>query len=244
MTTRSQAASATVLAALRRQGKFFYLLVAQVLILALFPYLDQPGVPTIVFRSLAILAFVAGVYAISQKRGHGMIALVLAILTIVAYIMITVRPDSHLMAPALLCAFIFFAFILVCLLRAVLRVAEVTHDTIYGALSVYLLMAMTWGTAYLLLVTFQPAALWLDPLRHPNHTIDWSDCMFYSFVTLTSLGGGLTPISPQARSFTILENVSGVVYVTVLIARLVGAYSASATRMAWKARARENSNDV
>jgi hypothetical protein len=51
--------------------------------------------------------------------------------------------------------------------------------------------------------------------------------MFYSFVTLTSLGGGLVPVSPQARSLTILENISGVLYVAVLIARLVSAYSAS-----------------
>jgi hypothetical protein len=206
--------------------------------------LDRPGVPTLVFRSLAILAFVAGVYAISEKRGHWVIALVLAILAIVAYITLTVWPNPHLMAPALLCALIFFGFILVSLLRAVLRAAEVTHDTIYGALSVYLLMAITWSTAYLLLVTFQPAALVLDPLRDPNHTIDWSDCMFYSFVTLTSRGGGLVPISPQARSFTILENVSGVVYVAVLIARLVGAYSASARGIALKARERGSSYNV
>lgn len=213
--------------ALKRQGKFFYLFVVQVLLLALFPYLDRPGLPTVVFRTLAVLAFVAGVYAVSEKHSHWMIALGLAILAIVPYIIITLRPATGLMGPTLLCTLIFLAFTLVSLLRAVLRTMKVTHDTIYGSLSVYLLMAITWGCAYFLLVTFQPAALSMDALRRSNYNIDWSDCMFYSFVTLTSLGGGLVPVSPQARSLTILENVSGVLYVAVLIARLISAYSAS-----------------
>ena len=215
------------LAALRRQGKFFYLFVAQLLLLALFPYLDRPGVPTIIFRSLGVMAFVAGVYAVSEKRAHRIIALCLAILAIVGYTIVTIHPNSQLMGPALLCTLMFLVFTLVSLLRAVLRTMEVTHDTIYGSLSVYLLIAITWGCAYFLLVTFQPTGLGIDLLRGSNHNIDWSDCMFYSFVTLTTLGGGLVPISPQARSLTILENVSGVLYVAVLMARLVSAYSAS-----------------
>ncbi|MGA8872124.1 MAG: ion channel [Candidatus Acidiferrales bacterium] len=227
MTTISQPMFATLTTGLRRQGKFFYLFIAQVLLLVLFPYLDRPGVPTIIFRSLAVLAFVAGVYAVSERRWHRMTALALAILAIVPYSIVTVRPNTRLMGLALLCALIFLAFTLVSLLRAVLRTMEVTHDTIYGSLSVYLLMAMTWGFAYLLLAMFQPTALSMDLLGHSNHSIDWSDCMFYSFVTLTSLGGGLVPVSPQARSLTILENVSGVLYVAVLIARLISAHSAS-----------------
>ena len=197
-------------AALRRQGKFFYLFVAQVLLLAGFPFLDRPGVPTIFFRSLAIMAFLAGVYAVGERRAQRVIALGLATLAIVAVIIHTLLPYPRLMGPATLCTLTFLLFTLVSLLRAVLGTMEVTYDTIYGSLSVYLLMAMTWGTAYWLLVIFQPAALSIDPLRHSNHGIDFADCMFYSFVTLTSLGADIVAVSPQARSLTILENVSGV----------------------------------
>ena len=66
----------------------------------------------------------------------------------------------------------------------------------------------------------------MDSTRHPHHTADWFDCMFYSFVTLTSLGyGDMVPISPQARSISILEAVGGIMYVAVLVARLVGLYA-------------------
>jgi hypothetical protein len=62
----------------------------------------------------------------------------------------------------------------------------------------------------LLLETLQPGGLSMDILRHPNHKVDWFDCMFYSFVTLTSLGcGDMVPISAQCRSLSVLEAVSG-----------------------------------
>jgi len=42
---------------------------------------------------------------------------------------------------------------------------------------------------------------------------------------MTSLGAaGITPVSTQARSFSILEAIIGVLYLAVLIAGLIGAY--------------------
>jgi hypothetical protein len=42
---------------------------------------------------------------------------------------------------------------------------------------------------------------------------------------MTSLGAaGITPVSPQARSVSVLEAILGVLYLAVLIARLMGAY--------------------
>jgi hypothetical protein len=121
---------------------------------------------------------------------------------------------------------LFLALTLVSLLRAVARAERVTHDTIYGALSVYLLMAIAWAAAYSLLVTIHPGAIVMDAARHPNHGMDWSDCAFYSFVTLTSQGNGdIVAMTAQARSLSILEAVSGTMYVAVLVARLVGLYS-------------------
>jgi len=55
--------------------------------------------------------------------------------------------------------------------------------------------------------------------------MDWFDCMYYSYMTLTTLGyGDIVPMTAHARSVSILEAVSGVLYVAVLIARLVGLY--------------------
>ena len=212
----------------KTRGKFSYLLFAQVLLLALFPYLEKPGLPTLLFRLLAVVAFVSGVYAVSEKRAQWITGLVLAVLAGVLNALFAFRPESQLAVPTLVTTILFLAYTLVMVLRAVLRAETVTRDTIYGALSVYLLMAILWGTAYMLLETLHPGALAVNSTHDPNHRIDWSDCMFYSFVTLTSLGyGDILPAAPHSRSLSILEAVSGVMYVAILIARLVGTYAAA-----------------
>ncbi|HZQ69356.1 MAG TPA: ion channel [Terriglobales bacterium] len=211
-----------------KRSKFSYLFATLISLIVLFPYLAQPGLSTVIFRLLSALAFVAAVYAVSDKRTQWITGLLLAIPTAVLNTWLAFHPSSSsLEVPSLVSTLIFLGFTLVTLLRAVLSTETVTRDTIYGALSVYLLMAFVWGIAYLLLETLQPGGLSMDITRHPNHKVDWFDCMFYSFVTLTSLGyGDMVPISAQCRSLSVLEAVSGIMYVAVLVARLVGLYAA------------------
>ena len=52
----------------KQQGKFFYLFLCQVLLLVLFPYLEHPGLPLLLFRLLGAVAFISGVYAVSERR--------------------------------------------------------------------------------------------------------------------------------------------------------------------------------
>jgi len=211
-----------------RQNKFLYLFAAQVSLIVFFPYLAKPGLATVIFRLLSTVSFLAAVYAVSEKRMQWITGLFLAVPAAVLNTLFNFHPSSSSLAvPSLVLTLIFLSFTLIALLRGVLRTETVTLDTIYGALSVYLQMAFAWGIAYLLLETIQPGGLSMDVVRHPNHRVDWFDCMFYSFVTLTSLGyGDMVPVSAQCRSLSVLEAVSGIMYVAVLVARLVGLYAA------------------
>ena len=215
------------LAARKPPRKYAYLFFTLVLLMATFPYLDKPGLPSALFRLLSAIAFVAAVYAVSKKRAQWITALILACLAGSLNTIFAIHPDPTLAVPTLISTILFLGFTLVSLLRDVLRTRSVTLDTIYGAVTVYLLIAFLWGVSYLLLENLQPGALALNSTWHPNHKIDWNDCMFFSFVTLTSVGyGDMVPLTPQARSLSILEGVSGIMYVAVLIARLVGLYAA------------------
>jgi len=45
---------------------------------------------------------------------------------------------------------------------------------------------------------------------------------------MTSLGAaGITAVSPQVRSLSVIEAILGVLYLAVLISRLMGAYGSS-----------------
>jgi hypothetical protein len=50
--------------------------------------------------------------------------------------------------------------------------------------------------------------------------------MYYSFVTLTTLGyGDIYPVSDAARILGMLEATLGQLYLVILVARLVGLYT-------------------
>ena len=49
--------------------------------------------------------------------------------------------------------------------------------------------------------------------------------VYFNFTVLTSTGfGDLTPLSRQARSLCIVEQIAGALFVAILIARLAGVY--------------------
>lgn len=209
------------------KGKFVYLFTAQVLMLVLSPFLDRPGWPMLSFRVIGLGVLLSALYAVSTSKLTWMLALALAVPTLILNSFFAFHSGPTLLVPTLLFTIAFLAFTLVLLLRRVMTVNRVTSDTIFGAISVYLLVALTFGVGYLLMVTLQPGALQPIPGRYPNHSLGWDDCLFYSYTTLTSVGyGDIVPVTPHARSFSVLEAMTGIMYIAVLIARLVGLYSA------------------
>jgi hypothetical protein len=61
-----------------------------------------------------------------------------------------------------------------------------------------------------------------------NTAVGFHDYLYFSFVTLTTLGyGDITPVSAFAKSLTIFIAITGQLYLTILIAMLVGKYLSS-----------------
>jgi hypothetical protein len=84
---------------------------------------------------------------------------------------------------------------------------------------------------YALVSTIHPGSLVSDgaPLGHTAGEL--SIYLYHSFVTLTTLGyGDLAPRSAPMRLLCSIEAVVGQVYLTVLVARLVGLHIVAGTR--------------
>ena len=92
------------------------------------------------------------------------------------------------------------------------------------AVNCYLLIGILWVFFYLLVEHANPGSFALaGNLEMPV----WKHLYYFSFVTLTTLGyGDIQPISAIARSLAMVEAVSGVLFTGILVARLVGIYSA------------------
>lgn len=92
-------------------------------------------------------------------------------------------------------------------------------EKLLAAINFYLLTGITFSYLYLLINLLSPGAFDLSGQNVSN----WPDYLYFSFVTLTTLGyGDILPLSPLAQSLVTLEAVIGVLSPTVMIARFVG----------------------
>jgi uncharacterized membrane protein len=80
-----------------------------------------------------------------------------------------------------------------------------------------------------MVAALQHGAFYLNPLSNLHTVPERFDFVYYSFAIITSLGAaGMVPVSPQARSLSVIEAILGILYLAVLISRLVSAYKRQA----------------
>ena len=209
---------------MQRQLRCLPLLLALVIMLLLYPYLEVPGsAAPLSLRILLALVLLTAVFALSERRWTLWVALALLIPAMIQNW--TPEWDDLMIVTALETAslLLFYAFTIGCVLAHVLRGSEVTVDKIYGSIGVYLLLGFAFAEAYRLIETLEPGSFFLDVKLDVDGVLNWSDLTYYSFVTLTTLGyGDIVPITSRARSISILEATTGVMFLAVLVARLVG----------------------
>jgi len=141
---------------------------------------------------------------------------------------------GHMLVPALeldLAAQVVFLAFLVwitwSLIRTLLEHPTVQRDTLYGAACAYLLVGLSFTALYVVLEHVHPPALVATVSGHGRADLAWADVLFFSFMTLTTVGyGDITPVSPEARLVALCEAVAGVFFLAFLVARLVALYRA------------------
>jgi Ion channel len=102
-------------------------------------------------------------------------------------------------------------------LALVLRRGPITTRRIEGAIAVYLLLGFSWAQAYELVALWHPGAF--TGAVDGRGSLPWT---YYSFVTLTTMGyGDIMPVHPLARAGAVLEALTGQLYLTIMLARLV-----------------------
>ncbi|MBW2410331.1 MAG: two pore domain potassium channel family protein, partial [Deltaproteobacteria bacterium] len=92
---------------------------------------------------------------------------------------------------------------------------------IAGAAVVYLLLAIVWAYAYRAIGVIQPGSFAIADAQNITQSL----ALYYSFVTITTLGyGDIFPVTTAAKSCAILEAIIGQLYLVITIALLVGVY--------------------
>ena len=126
--------------------------------------------------------------------------------------------------------FLFLVAIVVLMIRHIAHSRDVNRTIILSSINGYLLLGVL--SAVLLVISdvvhhniYNSAS---QAITFPGQSVpQLGDYLYFSFVTLTTLGyGDVTPVSHLARSMTVLIAITGQLYMTILIAMLVGKFLA------------------
>lgn len=217
------------------QGRFTGLTVALIVVsLAAAVMQDGEGREVIVDLGFTVLLL----FAVSTVGGLLRLACAsLALIAIACQWSLHFVDSLHLLTGLFASSTVLLAILTWVVLVAVFRDEQVSTDTIVGAVCAYLLVGVTWGSAYSLIVLHSPEAIWISPrlLEAENWKGPTSPLtplmQYYSFVSLTTLGfGDMSPLASPARALTIIEGVTGQLYLAILVARLVGVHTARLTK--------------
>lgn len=205
-------------------NNFFFLLISLLILLFLWGLLQRFSFGKYLFSILLFLTFFSSVYTIGRKNRftyHIAIFFVVAMVVSRFFYHLLVYPVFFSFVTTIL-SFLSFFFLAVVILMHVLRDRKVSLNEIYGAICVYLLLGLAWGSMYYLVARIDPQAIFI-PAYAVDSQKEFSQYVYYSFITLTSVGyGDIHPVSSAARVLAISEGIVGQIYSVVLIGWLVG----------------------
>ncbi len=207
------------------KNNFSYLLVALLILIIGVPVAyDLELISLPLSKVLGISSLLA--IGVGSLRGAGRlfhVAIFLVVVGIILNILSVALDNDALHIISQLTLFVFLLLTTFNTLRKVAVGNDISLNRIVGAVCVYLLLGVMWSIAYSVLEYLQPGSFkGLTELATPAWNPDW---IYFSFVTITTLGyGDITPLTQTARSLTVSEAIVGQFFIAVLVAGLVSAY--------------------
>ena len=202
------------------ESNYLFLLVA-LMTMIVFPliatFFKSPGWVFHICYSNVILT--ATLYSIDQNKKIS-ITFIFGVLAFFSYwLEVFVDIDfSH--SANLVTNFIFFIFLLVQMILSTVKEKNVTINTLYAVSVSYLLLGMMgfWLLSFLDVMVPGSFSGNFSPYRA-------YDLIYFSFVTLTTLGyGDIQPLNPEGKAICLLIGIAGQLYISFTVAVIVGKY--------------------
>ncbi|MEO8594458.1 MAG: potassium channel family protein [Candidatus Solibacter sp.] len=193
-----------------------------VALLVAFPFLESVAKPLVLVIPLTGVFVTAVVVADAEPR-HVRRAILLAIIQVALTVASLVQREERFtyqagVALALAAEVVLILFSTLCVLRYVLRARFISRDQIDAGICMYLMFGFAFGVLFYMVNILEPGSF-AAANEPPGHT---PDLMYFSFVTLTTLGyGDITPRTSGVRTLAVLEALIGMLYIAIFMARLV-----------------------
>lgn len=197
------------------------LLLAQLLGMLLYPFLEQTRFGHIAFNAFGIAILTSTIGMVRRTPGPTWISVAMAvpIIALLSAQMVLDLPQLQAWSSGLEAFFYFYAA--GSLIAYMLEDRRVTTDELYAAGATFTLLA--WGFTHLYLVVQALAPGSFAAAVHSELPRTWTELNYLSFALLSSTGiGDVIPLTVHARSLASIEMFVGLMYLAAVVARLIG----------------------
>ncbi len=171
------------------------------------------------------ITLVGGVWSLDRTRVWFRVALGLGLLTLATAAARAVIPDRALLVTAVGCLVVLGVLCVVLAIAWLFKSPRITVESLLGAMSVYLLIAITFGILHVGFYVREPT--WYHGVSPGGRSAEIAELVYFSIGTLTTVAyGDVLPAHPVSRLLCNIEAVVGQMYVAVLVAMLVSGYAA------------------
>jgi hypothetical protein len=175
------------------------------------------------------LVLVTGAYSAAWQSRHRFPFLAFTAVTLAMRWTEMALDHSAFSLASIALVFLWLVYAVGLIVAALFRMEKVDTNAILGAIVAYVLTAVAFGQAFLLIELLQPGSFTGLPDGGVQRGLE-DALLYFSYVSITTMGyGGILPVSALARSVASLEGLFGTLYLAVMIARLVGLQSAAKT---------------
>lgn len=189
------------------------------------PLVAPTGWGPLALEAGLVLTLISCIAIIGRNRRGVMIASAWAVVPALALVL----PSSDLeLVPARLTVMVaFLLYATFSILLDVFSGQDASVDKLFGSVCAYLMVGICFAMVYLSLdVTvagsFAFAGVPSQRLVYEQWTQKYSEFVYYSFITMTTVGyGDILPVTAAARSVAITQAVFGQFYMALMVGRLL-----------------------
>ena len=197
------------------------LLVAQLVGLLLYPFIEGRGAGRALFSVLGIAFLGLVVLAVRGSPGWTWPGLMLAIPASLLLLAQAISGTDELLPYSSALEAVLYFYAAGALIAYMLADHEVTRDELFAVGATFTLVAWAFAYTYTVCQAIAPGSF--TAAVDPTADRTWVELLFLSFTNLSSTGlSDVVPIRPFARSLVMLEQLAGLAYVAMLVSRLVG----------------------
>ena len=202
-----------------------HFLAALVLIFVTAPFIEDLRGGELIEAVLMTVVLLSAVLAVGGRRRTLVWASVLVIPALVGKWINHWRPD--LMPPEVFlgAGLLFVLFVVLHLLRFILRAPRIDSEILCLGVSNYLMLGWLWAFAYMLVDRLVPGSFAFTVGPSSVRSLEGFRGFYFSYSTITTVAyGDIIPLSSAVRMLAMAEAMAGMLYVALLIARLVSLY--------------------